>query len=159
RIATIDTLRKEADATRQKNEAEALSVPKVSVTHFLSYARAADVVPVVKKFLSQRGDVIADTRTNSVIVSDIPAVIPEIQRLMTQLDRKTEEVEIEARVIAATRNFARDIGVQLGFGWGNGPSAIGGATAVGNSPIQVSGVPDPRYFVVGTNQIPLFSNL
>ena len=44
RIATIDTLRKEADAQRQKNEAEALSVPKVSVTHFLSYACAADGV-------------------------------------------------------------------------------------------------------------------
>ena len=173
RIATIDTLRKEADATRQKNEAEALSVPKVSVTHFLSYARAADVVPVVKKFLSQRGDVIADTRTNSVIVSDIPAVIPEIQRLMTQLDRKTEEVEIEARVIAATRNFARDIGVQLGFGWGNGNgTAVGGAGSVGNSPLTPGYVAPPPYFTVpgvplptGTTTtatpaaIPLFSNL
>jgi type IV pilus assembly protein PilQ len=173
RIATIDTLRKEADAQRQKNEAEALSVPKVSVTHFLSYARAADVVPVVKKFLSQRGDVIADTRTNSVIVSDIPAVIPEIQRLMTQLDRKTEEVEIEARVIAATRNFARDIGVQLGFGWGNGNgTAVGGAGAVGTSPLTPGYTAPPPYFTIpgvplptGTTAtatpaaIPLFSNL
>ena len=173
RIATIDTLRKEADAQRQKNEAEALSVPKVSVTHFLSYARAADVVPVVKKFLSQRGDVIADTRTNSVIVSDIPAVIPEIQRLMTQLDRKTEEVEIEARVIAATRNFARDIGVQLGFGWGNGNgTAVGGAGSVGTSPLTPGYIAPPPYFTIpgvplptGTTTtatpaaIPLFSNL
>ncbi len=172
RIATIDTLRKEADATRQKNEAEALSVPKVSVTHFLSYARAADVVPVVKKFLSQRGDVIADTRTNSVIVSDIPAVIPEIQRLMTQLDRKTEEVEIEARVIAATRNFARDIGVQLGFGYGNSVTAVGGAGAAGTSPLTLGYTAPPPYFTTpsvplstGTTPtataaaIPLFSNL
>ncbi len=172
RIATIDTLRKEADAQRQKNEAEALSVPKVSVTHFLSYARANDVVPVVKKFLSQRGDVIADTRTNSVIVSDIPAVIPEIQRLMTQLDRKTEEVEIEARVIAATRNFARDIGVQLGFGYGNSVTAVGGAGAAGNSPLTVGYIAPPPYFTTpsvplptGTTTtatpaaIPLFSNL
>ncbi len=172
RIATIDTLRKEADATRQKNEAEALSVPKVSVTHFLSYARAADVVPVVKKFLSQRGDVIADTRTNSVIVSDIPAVIPEIQRLMTQLDRKTEEVEIEARVIAATRNFARDIGVQLGFGYGNSVTAVGGAGSVGTSPLTAGYIAPPPYFTTPTvplptgatptataAAIPLFSNL
>lgn len=172
RIATIDTLRKEADAQRKKNEAEALSVPKVSVTHILSYARAADIVPVVKKFLSQRGDVISDPRTNSVIVSDIPAVIPEIQRLMTQLDRKTEEVEIEARVIAATRNFARDIGVQLGFGWGNSHTAVGGAGAVGTSPLTQGYVAPPPYFTTpsvplatGTTTtatsaaIPLFSNL
>jgi len=159
RIATVDTLRREADAVRAKNEAEALSVPKVTVTHFLSYARAADVVPTVKRFLSQRGDVIADTRTNSIIIQDIPSTIPEVQRLLTQLDRKTEEVEIEARVVAATRNFARDIGVQLGFGWGNNPTAVGGATAVGSSPIQVGGINNPQYFVVGNNQIPLFSNL
>ncbi len=89
RIATVDTLRREADAQRAKNEAEALSVPKVTFTHFLSYARASDVVPTVKRFLSQRGDVIADTRTNSLIIQDIPSVIPEVQRLLSQLDRKT----------------------------------------------------------------------
>jgi type IV pilus assembly protein PilQ len=158
RIATVETLRKEADAQRAKNEAEALSVPKVTFTHFLSYARAADIVPTVKKFLSQRGDVIADARTNSLIIQDIPSVIPEIQRLLTQLDRKTQEVEIEARVVAATRSFARDIGTQLGFGWGNNPTAVGGATTVGTSPLQVAGIPNPRYFIVGTNQIPLFTN-
>ncbi len=158
RIATVDTLRKEADAQRAKNEAEALSVPKVTVTHFLSYAKAADVVPTVKRFLSQRGDVIADPRTNSLIIQDIPASIPEVQRLLTQLDRKTQEVEIEARVIAATRSFARDIGTQVGFGWGNGPTAVGGVTAAGTSPQQVA-ISNPKFFTVGTNQIPLFSNL
>ena len=158
RIATVETLRKEADAIRAKNEAEALSVPKVTVTHFLSYARAADVVPTVKRFLTQRGDVIADTRTNALIIQDIPASVPEVQKLLVQLDRKTQEVEIEARVIAATRSFARDIGTQVGFGWGNGPSAVGGASSVGTSPLQV-GAGSPKYFIVGSNQIPLFSNL
>ena len=66
---------------------------------------------------------IADDRTNAVIISDIPSVMPAIDRLLTQLDRKTQEVEIEARVVAATRSFARDIGTQLGFGWGNGTTA------------------------------------
>ena len=159
RIATVDTLRREADAQRARNEAEALSVPKVTVTHFLSYARASDVVPTVKRFLTQRGDVIADTRTNSLIIQDIPTSIPEIQRLLAQLDRKTQEVEIEARVIAATRNFARDIGTQVGFGWGNGPTAVGGVNSVGTSPNMVNLGQPPNYFVVGSNQIPFFSNL
>ncbi len=158
RIATVQTLRDEAEAQRAKNEAEALSVPKVTVTHFLSYAKANEVVPTVKRFLSQRGDVIADNRTNSVIIQDIPSVIPEVQRLLGQLDRKTQEVEIEARVVAATRNFARDIGMQVGFGWGNSPSAVGGATSVGTSPLQVTTAQAPPYFTVGGTQIPLFSN-
>jgi len=129
RIATVETLKKEADGRRAQVEAEALAVEKVSVTRFLSYAHAKDVIITVKKFLSVRGDVVADDRTNAVIVNDIPKVIPIIDRMLTQLDRKTQEVEIEARVLAATRQFARDIGTQLGSGWGDGHSAIGGSSS------------------------------
>ena len=166
RIATVETLKKEADGRRAQVEAEALAVEKVSVTHFLSYAHAKDAMTTVKKFLSVRGDVVADDRTNAVIINDIPKVIPVIERLLLQLDRKTQEVEIEARVVAATRQFARDIGTQLGFGWGDGHSAIGGASQVGSSPSTVSGL-TPGYITVpgasgGSStgsSIPLFSNL
>ncbi len=164
RIATVDTLKKEADARRAQVESEALAVEKVSVTRFLSYAHSKDVILTVKKFLSVRGDVVADERTNAVIVNDIPKVIPVIDRLLTQLDRKTQEVEIEARVVAATRQFARDIGTQLGFGWGDGHSAIGGNATAGSSPTTVGGLTPGYITVPGTgsttgSSIPLFSNL
>ncbi len=167
RIATVDTLRKEAEGRRAEQEAEALAVDKVTVTRFLSYAHSRDVAQTIKKFLSQRGDVVADDRTNAVIVSDIPAVIPPIDRLLSQLDRKTQEVEIEARVVAATRSFARDIGTQLGFGFGNAGAAIGGASAVGTSPTTAFNTPGALYPIIGSSapkpgtgvQIPLFSNL
>jgi type IV pilus assembly protein PilQ len=166
RIASVDTLRKEAEARRAQQEAEALAVDKVTVTRFLSYAHSKDVMTTIKKFLSQRGDVEADDRTNAIIINDIPSVIPPIDRLLSQLDRKTQEVEIEARVVAATRSFARDIGTQFGFGWGNNASTVGGVADVGKSPIGVFGG-NPLYGIVGTsapsgttlNQIPLFSNL
>jgi type IV pilus assembly protein PilQ len=164
RIATVETLKKEAENRRAQIDAEALAVDKVSITRYLSYAHAKDVLVPVKKFLSQRGDVVADERTNSLIVSDIPAVLPQIDRIIQQMDRKTQEVEIEARVVAATRNFARDIGVQLGLGWGNGTTGFGGVQGVGVSPIKVGPqVFNPLYPVIGTpasgTQIPLFSNL
>jgi type IV pilus assembly protein PilQ len=164
RIATVDTLKKEADGRRAQVEAEALAVEKVSITRFLSYAHSKDVMLTVKKFLSQRGDVVADERTNAIIVNDIPKVIPIIDRLLTQLDRKTQEVEIEARVVAATRQFARDIGTQFGLGWGDGHSAIGGSSQVGTSPTTVSGLTPGYVTVPGTgtttgSTIPLFSNL
>jgi len=164
RIATVETLKHEADARRAQIESEALAVEKVSVTRFLSYAKAKDVIITVKKFLSQRGDVVADDRTNAVIINDIPKVIPTIDRLLTQLDRKTQEVEIEARVVAATRQFARDIGTQLGFGWGNGHSAIGGNQQAGSSPTTVNGLTPGYILTSGSSStsgatIPLFSNL
>jgi len=165
RIATIDTLKHEAENRRAQIDAEALAVDKVTITRFLSYAHSKDVVPTVKKFLSQRGDVVSDERTNALIVSDIPGVLPQIDRVIQQMDRKTQEVEIEARVVAATRSFARDIGTQLGFGWGNGPSAIGGVQGVGTTPTTVGSgiVPNPLYIVSSGGSsgstIPLFSNL
>jgi type IV pilus assembly protein PilQ len=164
RVATVDTLKKEADGRRAQVEAEAMAVEKVSITRFLSYAHAKDVMLTVKKFLSQRGDVVADERTNAIIVNDIPKVLPIIDRLLTQLDRKTQEVEIEARVVAATRQFARDIGTQFGFGWGDGHSAIGGASSVGSSPTTVGGLTPGYITTAGSGSatgstIPLFSNL
>jgi len=149
RIATVDTLRKEAEAHRAAQEAEALAVEKVNVTRFLSYAHSRDVATTLKKFLSQRGDIVADERTNSVIISDIPSVIPPIDRLIAQLDRKTQEVEIEARVVAATRSFARDIGTQLGLGWTNAATSVTGAAGTSTASATVAGT---------TTKVPLFSN-
>jgi len=173
RVATVETLRKEAEARRAEQEAEALAVDKVTVTRFLSYAHSKDVVPTIKKFLTQRGDVISDDRTNALIIEDIPSVMPGIDRLLTQLDRKTQEVEIEARVVAATRSFARDIGTQLGFGWGNSTTTTGGTGAVGTTPTQIGYLNPPGYVTIpGVKPqtpgsaptptfagIPLFSNL
>jgi type IV pilus assembly protein PilQ len=162
RIATVDTLRKEAENRRAQIDAESLAVDKVSITRFLSYAHAKDLLLPLKKFLSQRGDIVADERTNSIIVADIPAVLPQIDRLIQQMDRKTQEVEIEARVVAATRSFARDIGVQLGLGWGNGTTSVGGAPQVGPSSI-IQNVTTPSYYTTTSgssgSSIPLFSNL
>ena len=145
RIASIETLRKEAESRRAQQEAEALAVDRITVTRFLSYAHAREVSMTVKKFLSERGHVESDERTNAVIITDIPASMPPIDRLLSQLDRKTQEVEIEARVVAATRSFARDIGTQLGFGFKNSPTTVAGGSG---SSVAGNGV-----------SIPLFSNL
>ncbi len=151
RIATTATLKKEADDRRAQLEAQALAVEMVTINRYLSYAVAKDVAPTMKSFLSPRGTVVVDERTNSLIISDIPNVMANVDRQIKELDRKTQEVEIEARVVSASRNFARDLGVQIGFGWNNAATSVlgaGGAT----SPIVSS-----RPFNGGT--IPLFSNM
>ncbi|HUR36563.1 MAG TPA: type IV pilus secretin PilQ, partial [Terriglobales bacterium] len=151
RIATTATLKREADDRRAQIEAQALAVEMVTINRYLSYAVAKDVAPTMKSFLSPRGTVVVDERTNSLIISDIPNVMANVDRQIKELDRKTQEVEIEARVVSASRNFARDLGVQIGFGWNNAATSVlgaGGAT----SPIVSS-----RPFNGGV--IPLFSNM
>ena len=158
RIATLDTMKTEAEARRAQQEAQALAVPKQTITRYLSYGHARDAMPVIKKFLSARGDVVADERSNALIVEDIPSVLPKVEDLIRMLDRKTPEVEIEARVVASTRTFARDIGTQLAVGYGAGNNAVGGA--VGQSPIDISGLV-PKFITApgDAKSIPLFSNL
>ncbi|MGE5323909.1 MAG: type IV pilus secretin PilQ [Actinomycetota bacterium] len=158
RIATLQTLKTEAEARRAQLEAQALAVPKKTITRYLSYGQSKDAVTIVKKFLSPRGDVVADPRSNALIIEDIPSVLPKIDELLKTLDRKTPEVEIEARVVASTRTFARDIGTQFGFGYGFGNNALGGSP--GKSPIDVANNPPT---IIHNNQdnksIPLFSDL
>lgn len=131
RVATRDTLKKEAETARDLQKAQAEAVAPVTVTRVLSYAKATTMVATLKKFLSARGDIFADDRSNQLVIRDIPSVIPTIDNLIRQLDRKSQQVEIEARVVQASRSFSQDIGVQ----WGFAGSTAGGRTVVGGAPI------------------------
>ncbi len=165
RIATHDTMRKEAESVRDLEKAQSEAIPPVTFTRVLSYSKASGLTTTLKQFLSSRGTILADERSNQLIIRDIPSVIPVIDNLLHQLDRKSQQVEIEARVVAASRSFAQDIGTQLGFAGTTtqGRSAIGGASAVGTSDINTGpGLPQPP--VVGStgttgNGLPLAVNL
>jgi type IV pilus secretin PilQ/predicted competence protein len=135
RIATRATLKSEAEVQRDLQKAQAEAVDPVTVTRVLSYAKASALTPTLKKFLSSRGDILSDDRSNTLIIRDIPSTIPVIDNLIHQLDRKSQQVEIEARVVSASRSFAEDIGTQLGFAGQttSGRSIFGGTPEVGCS--------------------------
>jgi type IV pilus assembly protein PilQ len=159
RIAATESLRKEAVDRRAQSEAVALAVDRQTVVRTLSYAKALQALPTVKKFLSARGDVIADERTNSLIISDIPSVLPILEKMLTQLDRRSQQVEIEVRVVSATRSFSRDLGVQLGFNWGNGVTTLGGSNPNGtSSSITSSGSGTSTGSSTSSTLPPLFSS-
>jgi type IV pilus assembly protein PilQ len=154
RVATRDTLKKEAETKRDLEKAQAEAVAPVTVTRVLSYAKSATMKEVLRKFLSARGDILSDDRSNQLVIRDIPSTIPTIDNLIRQLDRKSQQVEIEARVIAASRSFSQDIGVQWGFAGTttSGRSVFGGAPGVGVSPIQTgAGLPQPPLIATPTS--------
>ena len=166
RVATRDTLKKEAETQRDLEKAQAEAIAPVTVTRVLNYGKADKLKDTLKKFLSTRGDILSDDRSNQLIIRDIPSVIPVIDNLIRQLDRKSQQVEIEARVISATRSFAQDIGVQLGFGGStnSGRTLISGDSNVGTSQFNPSsplpaGFPAPPIVVSGTNAQPFAVNL
>lgn len=157
RIAATDTLRKEAVDRRAQAEAVALAVDRQTITRFLSYAKAKEIVPTIKRFLTARGDIISDERTNALIISDIPSVLPTLDHLISQLDRKSQEVEIEVRVVSASRSFSRDLGVQLGFNWGNGVTGVGGLSSLTSS-TTTSSTGTSTTTNTNPGSVPLFTN-
>jgi type IV pilus assembly protein PilQ len=153
RVATRDTLKKEAEGARDLQKAQAEAVAPVTVTRVLSYAKASTVRDTLKKFLSARGDIFSDDRSNQLIIRDIPSNIPILDNLRAQLDRKSQQVEIEARVVQASRSFSQDIGVQWGFAGTttSGRTIFGGAPQTGISPITTAtGLPQPPLIATST---------
>jgi type IV pilus assembly protein PilQ len=156
RIATRETMKREAETVRDLAKAQNDVTPPVTVTRVLSYVKAATLKETLKKFLSSRGDILSDDRSNQLIIRDIPATIPIVDNLIRQLDRKSQQVEIEARVVSASRSFAQDIGTELGFAGTttSGRSLFSGSPAVGGSGVTPgTGIPG-NPVSVGSGQTP-----
>jgi type IV pilus assembly protein PilQ len=71
------------------------------------------LLPIIKRRLSRRGGIETDGRSNTLIITDVRENIDAIRQLVQLLDQPEPQVEIEARIVIASRTFSRDIGVQL----------------------------------------------
>jgi type IV pilus assembly protein PilQ len=118
RIARLSDLQTEADERRKLNEAKDLEGELVDFTRRISYAKADALSGVLKQSnaLSARGQINVDSRTNTIIIKDLPTWLEKAKALIAELDTATPQVEIEARIVVTTRNFTRDLGIQWGFG-------------------------------------------
>jgi type IV pilus assembly protein PilQ len=66
-------------------------------------------------FLSPRGSVTFDQRTNTLLINDTAEKTAELRGIISQLDRPVQQVLIESRIVIATDDFERDLGVQWGM--------------------------------------------
>jgi type IV pilus assembly protein PilQ len=71
-------------------------------------------------FLSSRGSISFDRRTNTLLVIDIPERVANIKKLVYELDRPVDQVLIEARIVIATESFARELGAKFGINGATG---------------------------------------
>jgi type IV pilus assembly protein PilQ len=116
RIAPLKVLAAEEDERRKLADAQALSGDLRVRTFALSYAKAAELQPLLtRSALSQRGQIQVDPRTNTLIITDLTDRLTTAENLINILDRPEPQVEVEARVVTTTRDFAREIGIQWGF--------------------------------------------
>jgi type IV pilus assembly protein PilQ len=128
-IIWIDTLgniaRQKEEVTKAK-DATIRAEPLMSRILYLNYAEPAKALDVVKSNLSPRGEVKTDLRTNSLIVKDIEENLIKVANIMRELDRRTFQVQIEARIVQASKSFARGLGIQWGLNSISVPAGRGG---------------------------------
>ncbi len=117
RIGTMDSFKDEEKARQELKRARYITTKTIRA----NYATVKDLASskILNPILSQSGEINFDERTNTIVIRDIPERIKDVEELIKVLDVPEHQVEIEARIIAANRSFARSIGVQLGFVGGN----------------------------------------
>ncbi|MGB8953667.1 MAG: type IV pilus secretin PilQ, partial [Candidatus Aminicenantales bacterium] len=115
RIAPVKVLMEEEESQRMLRDTQEQAGPLVYKTVTLSYAKAKEVLDLIKSKKSPRGEILLDERTNTLIISDVKEKIDLLEKLISVIDTQTPQVSIEARIVEASSQFVRNLGVQWGF--------------------------------------------
>jgi len=110
RIAPNDVIAQEEEARLQERRAKERLEDLVVKLQPVNYADANDIKAMVKELLTERGTVNVDTRTNTLVLKDIPSVIDEATALVKAIDTQTPQVMIEAKIVEARLQFSREFG-------------------------------------------------
>ncbi len=114
RVAPLAQLQKERELRIAQQRAELDLMPLEMRLVQISYAKAVEIQGRARELLSSRGSISVDERTNTVIARDIPGNLNRVEELIRSLDTQTPQVLIEARIVEATSNYLRDVGIQWG---------------------------------------------
>lgn len=117
RIGRVQDLEQEAQRRLKLREARAMEGKLETSTRTLSYAKASEILTILKAQLTKRGDILVDSRSNTLIISDIPSRIEIVDRLIDTLDTANPQVSIEARIVETNTNFIESFGIQWGYNY------------------------------------------
>jgi len=98
----------------------------------INYAKATSLVPSVASILSKRGQAVADSTSNSLVITEVSSRIEDVVEFVKGLDLRTPQVSIQAKIIFVDRTDVEELGVKYD---------LGSATQFFNTLVQR---PDPR---------------
>lgn len=77
--------------------------------------QSVGIIDIIKSVLSKKyGSIAIDPRTNSIIVTDIPEVFPQIEQIISELDKKAPQILIEARIVEINTDRVNELGIEWG---------------------------------------------
>ncbi len=138
RVAPASKINKEREESLAAYKAQEQLEPLVIEFVPISYATADGLISQAKSVMSKRGTVSSETRTNTLIIKDIPSGIAAAKDLIAKLDTPIPQVLIEARIVEASTSFARDLGIQWGLDYQTGTdnltNTFGSTSTSGQTP-------------------------
>jgi type IV pilus secretin PilQ/predicted competence protein len=122
RISTAGTFKAERSDLLAAKKAREDFEPMQTVYFNLNYATAKELEPKIKSLMSRRTDaaLVADERSNTIMVRDIQKSIEDVNALVSKLDLRTPQVLIESNLIETTPTFSRALGIQMETLFNNG---------------------------------------
>lgn len=114
RVAPVDRFITERQDRLRAQQAEVQAEPTVTQVVPISYADVNELKANLERVLSNRGSIWVDTRTHTLVLTDVQVHVNQALELVKTLDRQTPQVMIESRIVEASRQFLRELGVQLG---------------------------------------------
>ncbi|MFK8138517.1 MAG: secretin N-terminal domain-containing protein [Bdellovibrionales bacterium] len=146
RIAPLSRIESESNEARRVIEAQRRLQPLKVRVFPISFAEASELIGQITDFLTpSRGSAKADTRTNQIIVTDIPEVLKRISDLIRTLDTETPQVLMEAKFVEATESFEKDFNLSLGStADGTGNASLKTGASSGTAGI-ISTIIDPNF--------------
>jgi type IV pilus assembly protein PilQ len=121
RIAPLEELKTEEESAVKMAELhKKLSPLRVQMIP-VSYAKIDELKAQVSEFKSERGRIVSDVRTSSLIITDTEEVIDRISKLVSSLDVAPPQVLIEGKIVEARETFNKSVGVK----WNLSNSEIG----------------------------------
>lgn len=95
------------------------TVPITTRLARINYARATSLVPSVASILTKRGQVVADSTSNSLVITEVSSRIDEVVEFVKGLDLRTPQVSIQAKIIFVDRTDVEELGVKYDLGTTN----------------------------------------
>ena len=133
RVAPLEVLRKEKEVKLESRKGQQELEPLITEAISLNYAKVKDIKKMLDEsksaaakaggkkeagqalgLMSSRGSYLVDERTNTLIVTDTRQAIDNIKRLIVKIDTPVPQVLIASRIVEATNDFTRQLGVRWG---------------------------------------------
>uniref|UniRef100_UPI00356B0C07 secretin N-terminal domain-containing protein n=1 Tax=Halobacteriovorax sp. TaxID=2020862 RepID=UPI00356B0C07 len=123
-ILMVTTFEKAAEEQKKEIEQKKLTekeVPLVTKVFPISYATTNELITVLTNYITERGTLNEDIRTNSLIVKDTADTIERIKKIVEVLDTQTPQVLIESKIVEVNETYSKEIGLQNGLNFGYDP--------------------------------------